>query len=155
MSIALLASQAEIKVVNEKRLERSIPIKDFFTGFQENCLDDELVSSILIPRNSGDVGIYDEFSRQPNDLALVNICVVNKREGLTAAIGGTCTTPIVATLEHTDNVKNNDSILNRIILTLENYANQFATDQFGSSRYKLELVRVLLKRALPIVGEQL
>jgi carbon-monoxide dehydrogenase medium subunit len=154
MSIALLASRAEIKVVNGKRLERSIPIGDFFTGFQENCLDDELVSSILIPRNSVDVGIYDEFSRQPNDLALVNVCAVNSQEGVTTAIGGTSTTPIVVTQEHTDNVKNNDSILDRIVLLLENDIDQFATDQFGSSRYRLELVHVLLKRALPIVVER-
>ena len=155
MSIALLASRAEIKVVNEKRLERSIPIRDFFTGFQENCLNGELVGSILIPRNSGDAGVYHEFSRQPNDLALVNVCVVSNQEGVVAAIGGTSATPIVVTLEYTDNVKNNDSILNRIISLLENYADQFTTDQFGSSGYKLELARVLLKRALPIVGEQL
>ncbi len=155
MSVALLASRAEIKVVNEKLLERSVAIRDFFTGFQKNCLDNELVSSILVPRNSGDAGAYTEFSRQPNDLALVNVCVVNNQKSMVAVTGGTCSTPIVVTLEDPGNVKNGDSTLHRVISKLEDCADQFVSDQFGSSSYKLELAQVLLKRTLLIVREQL
>lgn len=94
MAVALLASDAVVHTVGPGPDDRSrLALTDFFRGFRSNGLDGRLATGIEVPRPAGWTrGHYLEFSRQPQDLALCNVCVVLGEDGTTrrarVAVGG-------------------------------------------------------------------
>lgn len=144
MSIALLASQAEVIAVDKNLKERFIPIEKFFIGFQKNVLNNELVTCIKLPRNINNSGCYKEFSRQPNDLALVNVCVIRTTEHVVAAVGGTSNIPLLIRLKS----KEDTNKAAEISKMLSKHKHEFESDQFGSDVYKLELAENLISQTL-------
>ncbi|MBT6191945.1 MAG: hypothetical protein HOI01_00130 [Proteobacteria bacterium] len=144
MSIALLASNAIITTINSKLQERKISLKDFFVSFQKNILENELVKNILIPNHELAAGRYLEFSRQRNDLALVNVSVVSSEKKTTLVIGGTRNVPLIIETDEHNKMNHAATIMNKIPDRL----NDFHTDQYGSQQYRLELAISLARRVL-------
>jgi aerobic carbon-monoxide dehydrogenase medium subunit len=151
MSIALLASNSSATIINKESKEKVISLRDFFIGFQQNCLEHELVTKIIIPRQKSARGSYHEFSRQRNDLALVNVCAVSSDTGIILAIGGTNNIPL--TFEVFVNQK--IPYVKYFLEQITRHLNSFDTDQYGSKEYRLELAISLTKRVLSeIRGQQ-
>jgi len=144
MSIALLASNAIVTTINSKLQERKISLKDFFVSFQKNILQNELVKNILIPNHKLAAGCYLEFSRQRNDLALVNVSVVSSEKKTTLVIGGTRNVPLIIETDGHNKMNHVVTIMNKI----RDHLNDFHTDQYGSQEYRLELAISLARRIL-------
>ena len=77
MLVALSASDAVVVLQAPGRsgLQR-MPIADFITGYRQTAAGAGIVLAIEVPRAAA-VGAYLEFSRQRQDLALVNVCAVS------------------------------------------------------------------------------
>ena len=144
MSIALLASNAIITTINTNLQEKKISLKDFFLSFQKNSLQNELVTNILIPNHEPTAGRYLEFSRQRNDLALVNVGAVSSEKKTTLVIGGTRNVPLIIETDGHDKRNHAATIMNKI----PDHLNDFHTDQYGSQQYRLELAISLARNVL-------
>jgi carbon-monoxide dehydrogenase medium subunit len=144
MSIALLASNASATIVDQQLREKIVSLKDFFVGFQRNCLQHELVTKIIIPCRKAVFGSYQEFSRQRNDLALVNVCAVSCDTDTKLAIGGTNNVPLVLEMD----TSRGDNYVKDFLDQIPQHLNSFITDQYGSKQYRLELATTIAKRVL-------
>ena len=145
MAIALLASGATVEVARRDEVEL-IAIEDFYTGFRQTRTSNALSLALRVPRIPGARGKYLEFSRQPQDLALVNVCVVSNANKFSVAVGGVDHTPVrVAEVE----AALSDGVALEAAFDREAEARQFSppADQFGSAAYKLGLAKTLIVRA--------
>lgn len=71
----LLVFDAEVKLVGAKG-ERKILLEDFFTGSGKNVLKQELLTEIIIPKESGRYGTaFEKVRRSSVDLAKLNCAV--------------------------------------------------------------------------------
>jgi len=153
MAVALLASDAVITATSSAskgKLER-ISITDFFNGFRRNVLGPKLATSIELLRNPNTVGCYIEFSRQPQDLALCNVCVVHRDTGTAVAVGGIDQQPIrVSQLEPVlrDQGLSDKLLTTRIEQTIAEIQLDPIDDQFGSPAFKQHLAATLIERAI-------
>jgi aerobic carbon-monoxide dehydrogenase medium subunit len=148
MAVALLASEACVIAAGPDGARERIGLADFFTGFRRNALGPRLAIALLVPRHGGARGAYLEFSRQRQDLALINVCVVRQGTLLRIAVGGIAAVPVrLQTVEDAGVVALDRS------LTTDHYTP--ITDHHGDADYKLHLARVLVRRALAASGAQL
>lgn len=156
MLIALLASDAIVVARHPAESgERRIAIEHFVTGFREHALDGALAVALEVPRRTAH-GAYLEFSRQRQDLALVNVCVVRGERHARVAIGGIHRTPVRA-------VAFEELLAARPLHALPS-ATELAglldgldlvpiEDAHSTPGYKCELARVLVMRALRAIAE--
>jgi len=155
MAVALLASDAVVMAVSPARptsVER-IPLTDFFTGFRRNALDGRLATAIEVPRVAAARGTYREFSRQRQDLALVNVCVVRASGAVRIAVGGIDPVPVrLATVEAAAADGDGSALERALATSLAPAQRAPIADQHGSTAYKLELARTLLRRAAAALG---
>jgi len=71
----LLVFDAEVKLVGAKG-ERKVLLEDFFTGSGKNVLKQELLTEIIIPKESGRYGTaFEKVRRSSADLAKLNCAV--------------------------------------------------------------------------------
>ncbi len=147
MAVALAASNARVLAAHPDRGTFEIAVDDFFSGFRQNTLEGALATSIEIPVAADDRGTYIEFSRQQQDLALVNVCAVASSSGLRIAAGGIHAKPVRLTAIEKDPTDQTsfDSAFGAEGLTP-------VVDHYGSADYKLELARTLVQRALQKIG---
>ena len=96
MAVAMLATGGEIEIQTGANATDTelIPIDNLFVDFQRTLAEGRLVKSLLIGKLDNASGRYKEFSRQPQDLALVNVCVVKTSSGWRIAVGGLAATPL-------------------------------------------------------------
>ena len=151
MPVALLASDAVVTAVaaaHGDRVER-IALSDFFTGFRSHALHGRLATSIEIKRQAGAHGCYLEFSRQRQDLALVNVCVIRSAKQARVAVGGIDPMP-VRLPEVEAAIVNGDGadIVHALHTNLVRGRHAPVLDQHGSDEYKLGLAVTLVRRAL-------
>jgi aerobic carbon-monoxide dehydrogenase medium subunit len=149
MAVALLASNATISVTGTKT--ELIPITEFFTGFRTTVLGPRLATSIRLIRNLNSIGTYLEFSRQRQDLALCNVCVVHDDHGTCVSVGGIHQRPIrLSALERILN--DPDSTIRdlhvQIQSTLSKPIFDPLIDHHGEPAYKLHLAATLIERAI-------
>lgn len=153
MAVALLASDAVITATSPtsaSTLER-ISIIDFFRGFRGNVLGSRLAISIELVRSPNTVGSYIEFSRQRQDLALCNVCVVHRDSGTAVAVGGIDQQPIrLSQLEPVlrDQGLSNKLLTSRIEQTIAESQLDPIEDQFGTPAFKQHLAATLIERAI-------
>ena len=149
MAVAMLASDAVVTAVAPGRptqVER-IALADFFTGFRTHALTGRLATTIELPRIARARGAYLEFSRQRQDLALVNVCVVRSDQGVRVAVGGIDPRPIRLPMVEAALARNDQATLaNLLALSLAPAQHQPIVDQHGSAEYKLELAATLIRR---------
>lgn len=157
MPVALLACDAVVTAVAPSHgqpgqpgeLVDRIALKDFFTGFRAHALNGRLATSIEFKRLVGARGHYLEFSRQRQDLALVNVCVVRAAGHARVAVGGIDPMP-VRLPEVEAAIVDGDAadIVQALHENLVRGRHAPIVDHHGSDEYKLGLAVTLVKRAL-------
>lgn len=149
MAVALLASKAVAIAVDRDGQHEHIPLEHFFTGHRLNALGPRLLTAIEIPRQTGARGSYLEFSRQTQDLALVNVAVVAGEQGTVIAVGGIDPTPVrLPELEVVAASPSPKALQAALADSLVGALHEPPPDQFGTADYKLELAATLLRQAL-------
>jgi carbon-monoxide dehydrogenase medium subunit len=152
MPVALLPSKASVVVVDPYLDgETRIPISAFFTGFQETVLlDRKLAISIEVPLpDETTAGVYLEQSRQRQDLALVNVCVMLGEGGIRAAVGGLYVVPVL--IESADFQPSNMSPLDlaeALTQRLRGHSADLFWSPLSGAEYRFELAQVLLRRTI-------
>ncbi len=155
MAVALLASDALLHTVSPASPDQIefIPADGFFTDFRETVLGNRLATAVEVPRVSDARGRYLEFSRQPQDLALCNVCVVFGAHGARVAAGGVHARPVRLRRVETAVANGDRSAIDRaLIADLDADILCPVTDHFGSASYKLNLAAVLVRRTLADLG---
>jgi carbon-monoxide dehydrogenase medium subunit len=153
MAVALLASDAAINVAafaTNGKLEQ-ISIVDFFTGYRSTTLDSRLALSLELTRSPNTVGSYIEFSRQPQDLAICNVCVVHRDSGTAVAVGGIDQQPVrLSQLEPIlrDQGLSSKLLRSRIEQTISEARLDPIEDQYGTPAFKQHLAATLIERAI-------
>ena len=97
MAPALLCLGARA-VVASRRGERTIPMREFFTGVKETVLaSDEILERILVPAESaGARGSYRKLKRiNGHDLGIVGVAVMKKDGALRLGISSAAPTPVL------------------------------------------------------------
>lgn len=164
MAVALLASDAAVEIADpgaSARTER-IALAEFFTGFRANALGGKLAIAIEVPRvRPLPVGRYSEFSRQRQDLALVNVCLLAGPAGsryARVAVGGIHDRPIrLFKLESMIAMRDlaPSALAGEIGALLDTLELAPVEDAYGTLQYKRQLARVLIQRALSACNEDL
>jgi len=148
-AVAMLASDAVVTALSPQEPSRvqRIATGAFFAGYRSQVLGDRLATALEVPRRSGARGSYLEFSRQRQDLALVNVCLVRSKHGARVAVGGIDARPVRLTaVESTlDNGGDLEAVL---AASLTPSLHAPVADTHGSASYKLGLAATLIKRAL-------
>ena len=144
MAVALLASDAEIVLLDFVGATQKLSLDNFFTGFRETIIENSIATAIEIPTFQDSTGKYFEFSRQPQDLALANVAVVRKESLIKLAIGGIHKTPIYLNTTFDISVKH-------LMGKIEALDLHPIEDQFGSRDYRCNLVEALLYRAMSVL----
>jgi carbon-monoxide dehydrogenase medium subunit len=156
MPVALLASDAVVRVRTlEDAAERRIPLGDFLTGFRRTALGHGLALGLEVPRRPAR-GVYLEFSRQRQDLALVNVCVVRAPGHARVVVGGVHAQPLRLTAleERLARQPLQEAVADATLAGLfDGLALEPVRDAHGSPDYKQHLARVLVARALRAVAE--
>ena len=151
MAVALLACDAVVTAVapSHGELVDRIALADFFTGFRSHALNGRLATSIELRRQPGARGHYLEFSRQRQDLALVNVCVVRDKRQARVAVGGIDPMPVrLPEVEAAIVSGDRTDIMNALHENLTRGRHAPIVDHHGSDEYKLGLAVTLIKRAL-------
>lgn len=151
MAVALLACDALVTAVAPSHgdgVDR-IALSDFFTGFRSHALNGRLATSIEIKRRPGARGVYLEFSRQRQDLALVNACVVRAAQYARVAVGGIDPMPVrLPEVEAAIVAGDSSDVVHALHENLVRGRHAPPQDHHGSDEYKLGLAVTLVKRAL-------
>lgn len=149
LCVALLASGAKVLVAGTE--QETISIEDFFLGYRRNALSGRLAGSIRLTRHAQAIGCYQEFSRQTQDLALCNVCVVHNERGTAIAIGGIHQQPVrLGNLERIlskpdSTIKNLNS---DIVASLDEMSLTPIIDHHGTPEFKLDVAATLIERAI-------
>lgn len=152
-AVALLASDAVVVAVGADG-ESRLPISRFFTGFRLQTLGPRLATAIEIERHPDTRGTYREFSRQRQDLALVNITVVKRPDCVRIAVGGIDPTPVrLADVEEVAVRGGPNALAAALESELTPLRHQPLVDQHGTAAFKLELAATLIRRALVPKGQ--
>lgn len=156
MLVALMASDAVVRVrALEDAAERRVPLADFVTGFRSTALGRGLALGLDVPRRPAH-GVYLEFSRQRQDLALVNVCVVRAPGHARVVVGGVHRQPLrLAALEEQLARRPLPEAVDDASLAglFDGLALDPIRDAYGSPDYKQHLARVLIGRALRAIAE--
>jgi len=151
MPVALLACDAVVTAVapSHGELVDRIALGDFFTGFRSHALNGRLATSIEIKRHGDARGCYLEFSRQRQDLALVNVCVVRSASHARVAVGGIDPMPVRLPEVETAILEGDAAdVVNALHENLVRGRHAPQVDHHGSDEYKLGLAVTLVRRAL-------
>jgi len=150
-AVALLAYDAVLRVYDGGS-ERTLPVAECFSGFRAVALKPgEIVTAIDVPTADPALpGGYLEFSRQRNDLALVSMAVLRRRDGrYSIAAGGLAQTPL--RLKHVESMLaagGAAATIESLKAAVEKSPVASLGDPFGSLSYKIHVGAVLLSQIL-------
>jgi carbon-monoxide dehydrogenase medium subunit len=150
LAIALLAYDAVLRTF-DGRTERTLPVANCFSGFRSIALTPgEIVTSIEVQTtDEARPARYLEFSRQRNDLALVNMAVFCPGPGdYRVAAGGLADTPLRLRGVERLLVEGGALTIASLMPAIEQSALVALGDPFGSLAYKVRLGAVLLSKIL-------
>ena len=149
LAVALLACGARIHVAESTETSAILQIDEFFAGFRRTQLGTRLATAIELPILSEANGAYLEFSRQRQDLALVNVCTVVARDFARVVVGGIDQTPVrIIALEQAMLEERAPLQHHAIHECLAALPLTPLHDHYGSPEYKLDVAATLLTRAL-------
>mgnify|MGYP001228630491 CR=1 FL=1 len=142
LAIALLASQAKILIFESSGDIARLNLKEFFTGFRKNVLRNRIAIALEVPLLSKLKGIYLEFSRQPQDLALVNMAAVREKhsQSINLIVGGILERPIQVESKL-------DDPFEKIAECIRSSGVNRLQDQFASYDHKISILSALTDTA--------
>lgn len=152
---ALIAVGAKVKIVSTKG-ERELPLESFFTSYFETDLEaDEILTEITVPYPApNSMGAYLKEAIKAGDIGITTVAAMitfNGKQQVKEAkfvLGTQSTPPIRATQAERAAVgKRSGDSMEDVAEAAAKEARPQA-DILGSVEYKLELVKVLIKRAL-------
>lgn len=97
MSPGLLCLDAHVQIASQ-RGERTLPLREFFTGVKRTALaPDEMVEAIIVPAESaGARGGYRKLKRiNGHDLAVVSVAIARHDGAMRLGIGASAPTPVL------------------------------------------------------------
>ncbi|MBA2537917.1 MAG: xanthine dehydrogenase family protein subunit M, partial [Actinobacteria bacterium] len=147
---ALLALEAEC-VVRGAGGERRVPASEFFTGTFETALGpQELLTEIRVPRHTGTGWSYVKFHPRAQDWAIVGVAAVVERSNggigkARVALTNMGPTPMRATAVEQALESGADPAAAADAAT---EGTNPVTDPFGTAEYRMELAKILTRRAL-------
>ena len=138
---ALLALGGSVELTGPSGT-RTVGADDFFVGpFESALAEDELLTTVRVPRGGSVPWGYQKFTRRANDWAIVGVAAYGGRVAL-ASMGGT---PLRATATE-EALKSGASIEEAAKLAAEGASPGY--DMHADVDYRQHLARVLTKRAL-------
>lgn len=146
----LVAHEALIHIAG-KRGNRIVPIKEFFVFVRKTSLaPDELVTGIQVPYLKDSKGVFTKISRRKEvDLSTVCATVVQQGDAFRIAFGSVAPTPIRA--PKTEALLKGKAITPELIAeAAELAATEISPidDLRGSKQYRIDVVKVIIKRSL-------
>lgn len=146
----LMALNAVLEVFGPEG-EREIPIQSFFVFVRQTSLKPgEIVKAVRIPKTLG-VGVFSKLARRKEvDLSTVCMTLLKAQDGWRLSYGAVAPTPV--RLSETEVLLNQGAGLDEV---LERAAAEVKPidDVRASKDYRLEMVRVMLKRGLAQIEE--
>ncbi len=150
LAVALVAYDA-VLTVSDGTQERRQKVVEVFAGFRSLALaPGEIVTAVDVPVfDVAEPAAYLEFSRQRNDLALVNMAVVRKAWGrYVVAAGGLAQTPLRLTEVEFLLAEGATPSMQALKAAVASSPLSSLGDPFGSMDYKVHVGTVLLSRIL-------
>ncbi len=141
-------------VVRGKEGKRIVPVEDFILGpFTTNIEENEILEEVVIPPYNGKAG-FTKFARREGDLAVVNAAALlkadnGKVEDIRVAVGGVGPKPVrLEALE--DKVKGGVIEEDKLSSAIDEAVKELEppTDVHGTSEYRREVTKVVLKRLI-------
>ena len=149
----LIVLNSEV-VIRGKEGRRTVPVEDFILGpFTTSIEENEILEEVIIPPYNGKAG-FTKFARREGDLAVVNAAVLlkvgnGKVEDIKVAVGGVGPKPIrLKALE--DRVKGGVIEEGKLSSAIDEAVKELEppTDVHGTSEYRREVTKVILKRLI-------
>ena len=153
LASTLISLQAEVTLRSEGSTRR-LAVEEMFAGYRRTVLaPGELVTDVHLPDpGPGARGAYQEISRQPNGVPVVNVAVSATPGRVTGiGVGGLGVRPLRArlveqALEGVDRT-DADAVANATAFLEEDLAGtEPLADMHGSAEYRLDVAAVLLRR---------
>lgn len=92
--IALIALAASVRIIDSSLQIKEVPLDKFYSDKISQNANDYIILSINVPLISTIAQSYSEFSRQKNDIALVNLALIEGENSVNGCIGGLFTQPL-------------------------------------------------------------
>jgi len=151
MSVALMALGAKLKIVTPNGI-RVIPVEEFFTSVRGNLASDEILTEILIPKKMANLRqVFMKFRlRNSIDFPIVSVGIVaeiNEKvvKKIRIALGGVA--PVPLRVREVENWLEGKKLEDQVIEEAAKMAVK-ETLPLTKNAYKVEITRVILKRAL-------
>jgi len=146
----LLALDADL-VVRGPGGERTIPAREFFTGFLETALGaQDVLTEIRVPKLGGNASTYLKFNRRAQDWATVAVAAVASNGGARIALTNMGPTPLRATAAE-EALAAGAGAAGAAEKAAEGTSPP--SDTNASAEFRKHLARVLTRRALEAIGK--
>ena len=151
MAVALMALGAQLKIVGPQGT-RIIPIEEFYTSVRGNLASDEILTEILIPKKMANLRqVFMKFRlRNSIDFPIVSVGIVaeiNEKvvKKIRIALGGVA--PVPLRVREVESWLKGKKLEDQVIEEATKMAVK-ETIPLTKNAYKIEITRVILKRAL-------
>ena len=142
--------------------ERKVLLEDFFTGSGKNVLKQELLTEVIIPKESGRYGTaFEKMMRSSADLAKLNCAVKimvsdGKCDDIRIVLGAVADKPVRA--KKAEQVIKGKAISNDVIeAAAQKVTGDIApiTDVRSTAVYRTEVSKVLVRRLIKLAVERI
>ncbi len=151
MAVALMALGAKLKIITSNGT-RVIPVEEFFTSVRGNLASDEILTEILIPKEMANLPqVFMKFRlRNSIDFPIVSVGIVaeiNEKvvKKISIALGGVA--PVPLRVREVESWLEDKKLEDLVIEEAAKMAVK-ETLPLNKNAYKIEITRVILKRAL-------
>ncbi len=138
--IALIALSASVKIIDHSEKVREVYLDNFYRDKILSEKKDFILLSVNIPIDNWVSTSYQEFSRQKNDLALVNLATVELEGSLSGCIGGLFESPFKFKIE------NKEQLLENTISLVKNAKLEKLKNQYADFEHRLNILKSLLAK---------
>lgn len=146
----LMALDAVIEVFGPEG-ERELPIQEFFVFVRKTSLKQgEIVKGVRVPKTVG-YGVFTKLARRKEvDLSMVCMTLLKAQDGWRLSYGAVAPTPV--RLPKTEALLNQSAALEEILACAASEVKPI-DDVRASKGYRLDMVKVMLKRGLEQIGK--
>jgi CO/xanthine dehydrogenase FAD-binding subunit len=146
----LMALDAVLEVFGPEG-EREIPIQDFFVFVRKTSLKPgEIVKGVRVPKTAGQ-GVFTKLARRKEvDLSMVCMTLLKAQDSWRLSYGAVAPTPV--RLPKTEALLNQGATQEEVLACAVSEVKPI-DDVRASREYRLEMVKVMLKRGLEQIGK--